>query len=131
MILTGFHTGHRAQSPCLTKPCRPDTHMGAIICKVAVVAPENHLNGAGVTMYAFAVKHTTSICLLHVITHTSARESLPRRTGDMERFYGCSNQKLKPTPLFLKMDYLFKYCTALKLNAHKHIYLSSHVQVKL
>lgn len=85
MILTGFHTGHRAQSPCLTKPCRPDTHMGAIICKVAVVAPENHLNGAGVTMYAFAVKHTTSICLLHVITHISKRKftEANRRYGEI------------------------------------------------
>lgn len=131
MILTGFHTGHGAQSPCLTKPCRPDTHMGAIICKVAVVAPENHLNRAGVTVCAFAVKHTTSVCLLHVITHTHQQGESVSRRGDMGRLFGSSNQKLKPTPLFLKMDYLFKYCTALELNVHKHIYLSSHVQVKL
>lgn len=43
MILTGFQSGHGAQSLSPHTALEPPTHMGAIICKVAAVAPGNDL----------------------------------------------------------------------------------------
>lgn len=48
----------------------PRTHMGAIICKVAAVAPGNDLKEACMCMCVCAMEHAARVCLLSVITST-------------------------------------------------------------
>lgn len=57
MILTGFQSGHGAQSLSPHTALEPPTHMGAIICKVAAVAPGNDLKVLGTHMCVRVCAH--------------------------------------------------------------------------
>lgn len=111
----------------------PWTHMGAIICKVAAVAPGNNLKGVCVCV-RWNMRHAW-VYLLSVITPTHLEQVAGREYAVSRRRYGeiivlFKSQTLPPTLRSLKMDYLFKYCKALEWNVQTHIHITCHFAVK-
>lgn len=101
MILTGFQTGHRAQSLPHTA-LEPWTHMGAIICKVAAVAPGNDLKQACACVVCACVcdgtwsmhKYIYFLLSHSPISSKWQEKSVSCRGGDMGRLLCCLNPKL-------------------------------------
>lgn len=111
----------------------PWTHMGAIICKVAAVAPGNDLKGACVCVCACWNMQPEYVYSLLSHPHISSKwrgecAVSRRRYGEIIVLF--KPQSLPPTPLSLTVDYLFKYCKALEWNVHTHIYLTCLLAVK-
>lgn len=133
MILTGFQSGHGAQSLSPHTALEPPTHMGAIICKVAAVAPGNDLKVLGMHVCACAracrpvcatlVERVYSLLSQPTISSEGGGTRAACRRGDTGRLLCCfKSETLPPTLPSLKKDYLFKYCEALELKcSHAHV----------
>lgn len=106
MILTGFQSGHGAQSLSPHTALEPPTHMGAIICKVAAVAPGNDLKVLSTHVCVCvrarvqaSVCDPCRACLLSVITSNHLQRvaaERERRVGEAIRGDYCAvlNPKL-------------------------------------
>lgn len=135
MILTGFQTGHAAQSPCLTQPWSLGAHMGAIICKVAAVAPGNDLKGACVHLCACVCLVMCSVheCIYSPLSHPPISskwrgKSAPCRRGDTGRLLCCLNPKLSRPPFSPWKRIIFssivKHLSEMFTHARTHTHLS-------
>lgn len=102
-------------------------HMGAIICKVAVVAPGNDLRGEHVYWKTCCPSVFTRSYHIHPSAISGEERACHVEVGDTERLPSHSNPKLSvplPPVLLLRDGLSLEYRTVPEWNIHTHTSLS-------